>query len=83
MNRALRFFGHPVRPVVRPLFRRALVKFRARACAAIIDPLALRELDRGRFAIGRLLMPERSSRYPAHQTTRVFALPSMAPVARH
>jgi hypothetical protein len=46
---------------------------------AIIDPLALRELDRGRFAIGRLLLPERSANMPLTDS-QLFALPSMLPV---
>lgn len=47
--------------------------------AAIIDPTALRELDRGQFGIGRLLLPERSADTPLADS-RLFALPSMLPV---
>lgn len=47
--------------------------------AAIIDPAALRELDRGIFGIGRLLLPERSSNAPL-TSNQLFALPSMLPV---
>jgi hypothetical protein len=47
--------------------------------AAIIDPLALRELDHGRFGIGRMLWPERSTDTPL-SSGQLFALPSMAPV---
>ena len=46
---------------------------------AITDPLALRELDRGRFAIGAMLQPERSSNIPL-TSGQVFFLPSMVPV---
>ena len=46
---------------------------------AIIDPAALREFDRGRFGIGRLLLPERSSNAPLTDS-ELFALPSMLPV---
>src|ERR1700722_7170629 len=46
---------------------------------AITDPLALRELDRGRFALGRLLGPARSAETPIADG-ELFALPSMAPV---
>jgi hypothetical protein len=46
---------------------------------AITDPLALRELDRGRFAIGAMLQPERSSNLPL-TSGQVFFLPSMVPV---
>jgi hypothetical protein len=47
--------------------------------AAIIDPAALRELDRGRFGLGRLMQPERSADIPL-TNSQLFALPSMAPV---
>ena len=47
--------------------------------AAIIDPAALRELDRGRFGVARLLLPERSSNAPLTDS-QLFALPSMRPV---
>jgi hypothetical protein len=46
---------------------------------AIIDPPALRELDRGRFGLGRLLLPARSADTPL-ANSQLFALPSMAPV---
>ncbi|MBA2397545.1 MAG: hypothetical protein H0V72_02395 [Bradyrhizobium sp.] len=48
---------------------------------AIIDPLALRELDHGRFGIGRLLWPERSADIPL-TSGQLFRLPSMVPVGR-
>jgi hypothetical protein len=47
--------------------------------AAILDPAALRELDGGRFGIGRLLLPERSANMPLTDR-ELFALPSMLPV---
>jgi hypothetical protein len=47
--------------------------------AAIIDPLALRDLDGGRFGIGRMLLPERSANIPL-TSSQLFALPSMAAV---
>lgn len=46
---------------------------------AIIDPLALRELDHGRFGIGRMLWPERSANLPL-SSGQMFSLPSMVPV---
>jgi hypothetical protein len=46
---------------------------------AITDPLALRELDDGRFAIGRMLWPERSSNIPLG-SGEIFFLSSMVPV---
>src|SRR6478609_1505628 len=47
--------------------------------AAIIDPLALRDLDGGRFGIGRMLLPEQSANIPL-TSSLLFALPSMAAV---
>jgi hypothetical protein len=44
---------------------------------AIIDPLALRELDQGRFGIGGMLLPDRSSNIPL-TSGQVFHLSSMA-----
>ena len=46
---------------------------------AIIDPLALRELDRGRFGLGRVMLPARSADGPL-TNSQLLALPSMAPV---
>ena len=46
---------------------------------AITDPLALRELDRGRFGLARILLPARSADTPITDGP-LFALPSMAPV---
>ncbi|MDO8396258.1 MAG: hypothetical protein Q7T45_00395 [Bradyrhizobium sp.] len=47
--------------------------------AAITDPLALRELDRGRFAVARVMVPERSVDIPL-TCGQLFTLPSMAMV---
>jgi hypothetical protein len=46
---------------------------------AVIDPLALRELDHGRFGLSRVLAPARSSDAPL-TGSQLFALPSMLPV---
>jgi hypothetical protein len=46
---------------------------------AITDPLALRELDRGRFGIGPMLWPERSTEFPL-TSGQMFTLGSMVPV---
>ena len=43
---------------------------------AITDPFALRELDRGRFGLGRMLEPARSADLPL-SNAQLFALPSM------
>jgi hypothetical protein len=48
---------------------------------AFSDPLALRELDGGRFGLGRLILPIRSSSAPL-TNSQLFALPSMAPVRK-
>jgi hypothetical protein len=48
---------------------------------AITDPLALRELDHGRFGLTRVMLPMRSSDMPL-SNSQLFALPSMVPV-RH
>src|ERR1700730_9921391 len=49
--------------------------------AAIIDPPALRELDRGTFGLSGVLLPMKSSNAPL-TNSRLFALPSMAPVRK-
>jgi hypothetical protein len=46
---------------------------------AIIDPLALRELDRGRLSLSRIMQSAQSADTPL-TNAQLFALPSMAPV---
>jgi hypothetical protein len=46
---------------------------------AITDPLALGELDRGRFGLVRLLVPARTADAPL-ASSALFALPSLMPV---
>ena len=48
---------------------------------AIIDPLALRELDHGRFSLTHIMAPTRSADTPL-LNGQLFALPSMAPVRK-
>jgi hypothetical protein len=48
---------------------------------AITDPLALRELDRGRFAVGRIMAPGGSSDI-ALTSGQLLTLPSMVPVQK-
>jgi hypothetical protein len=48
---------------------------------AITDPLALRELDHGRFGLTRMLLPARSNNAPLTDS-QLFALPSMVPVKK-
>lgn len=46
---------------------------------AVTDPLVLRELDRGRFGLGRVLNPPRAAAKPL-DSAEMFRHPSMAPV---
>jgi hypothetical protein len=46
---------------------------------AITDPLALRELDRGRFGLREMMLPGRAGNAPL-ASSELFALPAMAPV---
>jgi hypothetical protein len=48
---------------------------------AVTDPLALRELDRGRFGLGQMMLRAGSDNTPLADS-ELFALPSMAPVRR-
>jgi len=48
---------------------------------AILDPAALRELDRGSFGLGRVMAPVSLLDAPL-TNDRLFALPSMAPVRK-
>jgi hypothetical protein len=48
---------------------------------AITDPLALRELDHGKFGLTRIMPPMRSSDAPLTDS-QLFALPSMVPVRK-
>ena len=48
---------------------------------AITDPLVLRELDSGRFGLGRVVLPARSADKPL-ANNQFFALPAMVPVRK-
>ena len=48
---------------------------------AIIEPFALRELDRGRLGLGRIMLPAGTADATL-ANGRLFALPSMAPVRK-
>ena len=48
---------------------------------AITDPFVLRELDGGRFGLGRVMPPTRAADAPL-TNSQLFALPSMAPVRK-
>src|SRR5215813_6647353 len=62
----------PVRAVGRPPLERG---------TAVIDPLALRELDQGRFGLTRIMIPARSANIPL-TNAELFALPTMEPVKK-
>lgn len=74
----------PFLAILAVLCARALPASAAEAAAlergtAITDPLALRELDHGRFGIERMLMPERSATVSLGNAA-LFSLASLAPV---
>jgi hypothetical protein len=48
---------------------------------AVTDPVALRELDRGRFGLARMLGPARATEAPL-DNSELFALPSFGPVRK-
>src|SRR3974390_1645718 len=50
--------------------------------AAITDPLVLRELDRGRFGLARMLVPGRSADAPPLNDSDLFALPALGPLRK-
>ena len=81
MSRALRFLvilyavtcnGFPARATSSAPLERG---------TAIIDPLALRDLDRDRFALGRMISPGASGDIPL-TSGQLWALPTMAGVRR-
>ena len=48
---------------------------------AITDPLVLRELDSGRFGLGRVMLPVRSANMPL-MNNQLFALPALVPLRK-
>jgi hypothetical protein len=79
MSPTSRFIGTILILLCSALPARAEQNARLERGTAIIDPLALRELDRGRFGLSRMLEPARSADLPL-SNAQLFALPSMAPV---
>jgi hypothetical protein len=79
MSRALRFLVVTFALVYGAAPARAAPAAALERGMAIIDPLALRELDEGLLGIGRMLLPERSANIPL-SSGQLFALPSMIPV---
>jgi hypothetical protein len=80
MNRALRLLVFSLLLSCSALPARATDAALERG-TAIIDPLALRELDHGRFGLTRIMAPVRSADMPL-TNVQLFALPSMAPVRK-
>jgi hypothetical protein len=82
MGRRLRFLA-----VILVLLCGALPVRHAQSAAAlergtaVTDPLALRELDSGRFGLGRVLPPARSAAARL-ANSELFAVPSMVPVRK-
>jgi hypothetical protein len=81
MTPALRLLGTTLVLLCCALPARAAQNAALERGTAIIDPLALRELDRGRFGLGRILEPARSAKVPL-TNEQLFALPSMAAVRK-
>jgi hypothetical protein len=81
MNPTPRFLGTILLLLCVALPARAAQTLALERGAAIIDPLSLRELDRGRFGLSRILEPARSASVPL-TNQQLFALPSMAPVKK-
>ena len=79
MSRALRFPVILIALLCSALPARAAPAAALERGAAIIDPLALRELDRGRLGLGGMLLPMRSSNVPL-TNSQLFSWPSMVPV---
>ncbi len=82
MGRTLRFLGTIFVLLCSALPARAAQSAPAlERGTAITDPVALRELDRGKFGLSRVLLPARSSS-ASITNSQLFALPSMAPVRK-
>ncbi|MCA1457627.1 hypothetical protein I6F35_31280 [Bradyrhizobium sp. BRP22] len=79
MSRALRFLVILLALSCGALAARAAEDKPLERGAAITDPSVLRDLDRGRFGLGRMLSPQRSTDLPLDDA-ELFALPSMAPI---
>jgi hypothetical protein len=81
MSPALRVLGTTLVLLCWALPARAAQNAALERGTAILDPLALRELDLGRFGLGRILEPARSANVPL-TNEQLFALPSMAAVRK-
>jgi hypothetical protein len=81
MGRTLRFFVTLLALLCSALAARAAEGMALERGTAITDPLSLRELDHGRFGLGHILPPTRSTDAPI-TNSQLFALPSMVPVRK-
>jgi hypothetical protein len=81
MGRTLRYFVIIVVLLCSALPARAAQGAALERGTAITDPVALRELDHGRFGLSRVLLPMRSADVPL-ANSQLFASPSMAPVGK-
>jgi hypothetical protein len=79
MSRALRFLVVLFALLCGALAARAAQDKALERGTAISDPSVLRDLDHGRFGLGRMLSPQRSADHPLDDA-ELFALPSMVPI---
>ncbi|MDI4235082.1 hypothetical protein OZ411_19935 [Bradyrhizobium sp. Arg237L] len=79
MSRALRFLTILLALLCGALAARAAQDKALERGTAITDPSVLRDLDHGRFGLGRMLSPQRQTDLPLDDA-ELFALPSMAPI---
>jgi len=82
MGRTLRFLVTILVLLCSALSARAAQGAALERGAAITDPLALRELDRGRFSLVRVILPSASADIPPLTNSQFFAWPSMVPVRK-
>ncbi len=79
MSRALRFFTILLALLCGALAAPAAQDKPLERGTAITDPSVLRDLDHGRFGLGRMLSPQQPADLPL-KDAELFALPSMAPI---
>src|SRR5450759_4239840 len=82
MGRTLRFLVTILVLLCSALSARAAQGAALERGAAITDPLALRELDRGRFSLVRVILPSASADIPPLTNSQFFAWPSMVPLRK-
>ena len=82
MGRTLRFLVTILVLLCSALSARAAQGAALERGTAITDPLALRELDRGRFSLARVILPSASADIPPLTNSQFFALPTMTLVRK-